>query len=104
MRRLLLLGVVFVLLAPAAAGAPRPLVLIAVVDSGITPAKQSYPEFLVPGYSALDGSARTADDFGHGDEVTGVLLAELSIEAYTSGICTECRVMPVKIAGASGVA
>jgi hypothetical protein len=104
MRRLLLLGLAAALLVPAAAAAPRPLVLIAVVDSGVTPGKQLEPSLIVPGHNALDGSTRTNDEFGHGDDVAATLLQRLSIGMHTSGICVECRVLPVKIAAEAGVA
>jgi Subtilase family/Divergent InlB B-repeat domain len=99
----LLLGLAATLV-PAAAAAPRPLVLIAVVDSGVTPGKQLEPSLIVPGYNALDGSTRTNDEFGHGDDVAATLLQRLSIGVSTSGICVECRVLPVKIAAEAGVA
>jgi subtilase family protein/List-Bact-rpt repeat protein len=105
MRRPVLIPLIAAVLgAPSAATTPAPLVLIAVVDSGITPSHQLYPELIVSGFNVMDGSTRTDDDFGHGNDVASTLLQDISSGASTSGICVECRLMPVKIAGASGVA
>jgi Subtilase family/Divergent InlB B-repeat domain len=98
MRGLLALGAIWVFLVPAAAGAARPPVVVAIVDSGVQRGTPEVEERLVPGYNALDGSANTKDDFGHGTAVA----YELGLSLGLSGVCQECRLMPVKIAGPSG--
>ena len=98
MRGLLALGAISAVLVPAATAATRPAVLVAVVDSGIGHGIPEVEERLVPGYNALDGSANTQDEFGHGTQVA----YELGQRLGFSGVCQECRLMPVKIAGKSG--
>jgi subtilisin family serine protease len=80
----------FLCLAGASPAADRPVV-VAVVDSGVDPGVPG----LVAGYNAVDGSADTRDQLGHGTGVASVAAAGIAG-------CESCRIMPVKIADESG--
>ena len=70
-----------------------PAVVIAVVDSGITPG----PDLaLTPGWNVADGNANTLDQNGHGTAIAEIVGAAIDNGLGTAGICGECRIMPVK--------
>ena len=78
-----------------------PRVVIAVVDSGVGADPDLAPN-LLPGYNAIDGSADTTDENGHGSEQAALIGAVLDNGLGASGICGRCRVLPVKVFGADG--
>ena len=91
--------------APAAwalmSGASRPVV-VAVVDSGVDPSQQDLQGALVPGADFADSSGSTADQYGHGTMVAGVIAARGNNGQGVAGVCWTCLVMPVKVLDASG--
>lgn len=78
-----------------------PRVVIAVVDSGVGADPDLAPN-LLPGYNAIDGSADTTDENGHGSEQAALIGAVLDNGLGAAGICGRCRVLPVKVFGADG--
>ena len=71
-------------------------VLVAVLDTGLA----NLPEFTdrtVPGYNFAYGDSDTADDNGHGTQVTSVLCASANNGYLGAGVDWHCRVMPVKV-------
>jgi hypothetical protein len=96
MRRALLLPLLLGLLALAApaafARATAPRVVVAVVDSGVTPTKQLAPR-LLPGWDFVDGDATTTDRFGHGSEIANIVAKQ----------CGACSILPVRVIGGSGI-
>ena len=49
--------------------------MVAVVDSGVDPTQPDLQGALVPGVDLADGTGSTADQFGHGTMVAGVIAA-----------------------------
>ena len=78
-----------------------PRVVIAVVDLGVGADPDLAPN-LLPGYNAIDGSADTTDENGHGSEQAALIGAVLDNGLGAAGICGRCRVLPVKVFGADG--
>jgi len=78
-----------------------PRVVIAVVDSGVGADPDLAPN-LLPGFNAIDGSADTTDENGHGSEQAALIGAVLDNGIGAAGICGRCRVLPVKVFGADG--
>ncbi len=78
-----------------------PRVVIAVVDTGVGTNPDLAPN-LLPGYNAIDGSADTTDENGHGSEQAALIGAVLDNGRGTAGICGRCRILPVKVFGADG--
>lgn len=90
--------------APAAwqvSSGSRPVV-VAVVDSGVDPTQPDLQGALVPGADFADGTGSTADQYGHGTMVAGVIAARPDNGVGGAGICWTCEVMPVKVLGANG--
>jgi Subtilase family/Divergent InlB B-repeat domain len=88
MRTALVSACAFLALSGAARPEAAPIVIVAVVDSGVDP---SVPG-LTAGHNAVDGSADTRDHVGHGTGVARVV----------AETCGGCRIMPVRIADESG--
>ncbi len=91
--------------APAAwtltAGASRPIV-VAVVDSGVDPAQPDLQGALVPGADFVDSTGSTADQYGHGTMVAGVVAARGNNGKGVAGVCWACLIMPIKVLDANG--
>ena len=127
MRRLLLLGLLLLALAPALAAAtaradpndpswpaqwgPRltrasdlwqvstgsPGVVIAVVDTGLTPMPAELTQ-VVPGWDVVGNDASTGDANGHGTWVSSVIGALGDNGVGIAGYCWHCSIMPVRVA------
>jgi subtilisin family serine protease len=70
-----------------------PAVVIAVVDSGVTPG----PDLaLTAGWNVVDGNADMVDQDGHGTAVAEIVGAAIDNGVGSAGICGECRIMPIK--------
>jgi subtilisin family serine protease len=77
-------------------------VVVAVVDSGVDPSQPDLQGALVQGADFADGTGSTADQYGHGTMVAGVIAARPDNGVGGAGICWTCVVMPVKVLGADG--
>jgi hypothetical protein len=75
----------------------RPEVTVAVLDTGLTPHLDLPAGRLVPGRDFVDGDADTSDDDGHGTMVTHLIAAEAGNGVGTTGVCSGCRIMPVRV-------
>jgi thermitase len=91
--------------APAAwalmSGASRQVV-VAVVDSGVDPTQPDLQGALVPGADFADSSGSTADQYGHGTMVAGVIAARGDNGQGVAGVCWNCLIMPIKVLDANG--
>ena len=79
----------------------HPRVVVAVVDTGVDTNPDLAPN-LLPGFNAIDGSADTTDENGHGSEQAALIGAVLDNGLGAAGICGRCRILPVKVFGADG--
>jgi subtilisin family serine protease len=77
-------------------------VVVAVVDSGVDASQPDLQGAIVSGYNAIDGSANTADAFGHGTMVAGVIAARVGNGIGVAGTCSACSIMPIKVLDSSG--
>jgi subtilisin family serine protease len=72
-------------------------VVIAVVDSGVN---LDHPELagqLVAGYDFVDNDDQPYDTTGHGTHVAGVIAAGINNGLGVTGVCPNCKVMPVRV-------
>ncbi|WP_127544535.1 S8 family serine peptidase [Actinoplanes sp. OR16] len=76
--------------------------IVAVVDTGVSPTIDLGEDRLVEGYDFVDGDADAADGSGHGTVVAGVIAADVDNGTGAKGVCDECRVMPVRVLGDLG--
>jgi hypothetical protein len=78
---------------PAALSKPAPAsrIVVAVVDTGVTPTKQ-LTGHLVPGWNFLDNNTNTADLNGHGTEIASIV----------ASACGRCLIEPVRVSSGMG--
>jgi subtilisin family serine protease len=58
----------------------------------------------VQGWDLVNADNAPADDNGHGTQVAGIAAASTNNGAGIAGVCWACKIMPVKVMQASGVA
>jgi type VII secretion-associated serine protease mycosin len=91
-------------------GAPRawdittgsPEVVVAVIDSGVSPTQPDLANRLVAGYNAIDGGSDASDIDGHGTHVAGIIAAEANNGTGTAGIAMDVRIMPIRVMDSDG--
>jgi len=73
-----------------------PSIVIAVVDTGLTP----MPDLthVIPGWDIVGNDASTGDDNGHGTWVASVIGAQGNNGLGVAGYCWQCSIMPVRVA------
>jgi len=81
-----------------------PSIKIAVLDSGVDASQPDLTGNVLPGRNFYDDTSPTADDYGHGTMVAGVIAAHTDNTIGVAGYCSGCSILPVKIAGADGYA
>lgn len=72
-------------------------IIIAVVDTGISPDHAEFAARLVPGYDFVNNDNGPDDDHGHGTHVAGIIGAAIDNQLGIAGICPRCSLMPVKV-------
>jgi subtilisin family serine protease len=76
--------------------------IIAVVDSGVDYSHPDLRDKLMDGYNFVVGNPYAIDDNGHGTEMAGIIGATTDNRLGISGICWNCKILPVKVLGANG--
>ena len=79
-------------------------VTVAILDTGVDGTHPDLAEKLVPGWNIYNNNADTSDVVGHGTAVAGVVGAMSNNGLGVSSVAWGCRVMPIRIADASGSA
>ncbi len=77
-------------------------VTIAVIDTGVDADHPDLAGRLLPGYNFVDRNTNTDDFQGHGTNCAGVLGAVGNNGLHVSGVCWDCRILPVKVVGIDG--
>jgi subtilisin family serine protease len=81
-----------------------PGVVVAVVDTGVrSDLADLPPDALVPGWDFVDHDGVLRDTHGHGSFVATEIAGRGNNGVGTAGYCWACRIMPVRVAGSSGV-
>ncbi|MET3428138.1 hypothetical protein BJ973_007350 [Actinoplanes tereljensis] len=74
-------------------------VTVAVVDTGVTGNADLGPDRLAAGWDFVDGDGDASDDDDHGTQVANLIAGELKSGPGDAGICSKCRVLPVRVLG-----
>nr|WP_296065537.1 S8 family serine peptidase [uncultured Actinoplanes sp.] len=83
------------------AGRGNGRVVIAVVDTGVSPVADLAGRVL-PGHDFVNDDDNAADDNGHGTMAAGVIAAAGYDGTGVAGACWACRILPVKVLDAKG--
>ncbi len=77
-------------------------VVVAVLDTGVTPVEDLAGTELVPGWNFADNNADTHDDHGHGTHVAGTIAQTTHNELGVAGVAYRAKIMPIKVLSGSG--
>jgi thermitase len=78
-------------------------VVVAILDSGIDPTHPDLVGQLVPGWNFYDNNSNTADVYGHGTLVAGVVAALGNNGIGVAGVAWGAKLMPVRVTDTSGI-
>jgi subtilisin family serine protease len=78
-------------------------VTVAILDSGVDATHPDLLGQLVPGWNFYDNNSNTADVYGHGTMVAGVIAALGNNGVGVAGVAWGAKVMPVRVTDTSGV-
>lgn len=77
-------------------------VVVAVVDTGVTPVEDLQGTELVPGWNFVDNTPDARDDHGHGTHVAGTIAQTTHNGLGVAGVAYRARIMPIKVLSAGG--
>lgn len=77
-------------------------IVVAVLDTGVSPAHPDLAGKVLPGYNAMQNNARSDDNNGHGTAVAGLIAASTDNDTGIAGMCWNCRILPVKVLSVRG--
>ncbi|HEU4326058.1 MAG TPA: S8 family serine peptidase [Roseiflexaceae bacterium] len=77
-------------------------IIIALLDTGVSPTHLDLKRKLLPGYDFVNGDADPRDDEGHGTHTAGVAAADTDNSIGIAGVCWGCMILPVKVLGNRG--
>ena len=77
-------------------------VTVAILDSGIDATHPDLVSQIVPGWNFWDNNSNTADVYGHGTKVAGVVAALGNNSMGVAGVAFNARLMPIRVTDTSG--
>lgn len=78
-------------------------IVIAILDTGVSPTHLDLKRKLLPGADLFGGDADPRDDEGHGTMMAGIAAADSDNGAGVAGVCWGCTILPVKVLSRRGV-
>ena len=78
-------------------------VTVAILDSGIDATHPDLVGQLVPGWNFYDNNSNTADVYGHGTMVAGVVAARGNNSIGVAGVAWGAKLMPLRVTDTSGI-
>lgn len=92
--------------APAAwdmtTGTSGSAVVVAVIDSGVDGSHPDLTGRVLQGYNYVAGNLDTADDYGHGTHVAGIIAAGMDNGFGVAGLAPGVQILPYKVLDSSG--
>lgn len=79
-----------------------PIVVIAVLDTGICAAHPDMVGRVLAGWDFVEGDSNPQDDHGHGCSVSGVIAANTNNGIGIAGAAPNARIMPLRVLDANG--
>jgi subtilisin family serine protease len=79
-------------------------VTVAILDSGIDASHPDLASQLTPGWNFYDNNSNTADVYGHGTKVAGVVAAIGNNSMGVAGVAFNARLMPIRVTDTNGYA
>ena len=79
-------------------------ITVAVLDSGVDATHPDLQGQLVPGWNFSNNNSNTADVYGHGTKVAGVIGAIGSNSIGVTGMAWGARIMPIRVTDSTGYA
>lgn len=76
--------------------------IIAILDTGIDPTHPEFSGRIVQGFDFVNNDTDPRDDHGHGTHVAGIAAAKGNNGIGMTGVCWECKIMPIKVANSQG--
>lgn len=77
-------------------------VIVAVIDTGVSPLLDLPADRILPGRSFVPGASTAADDHGHGTHVAGTIAQATDNAVGTAGIAPNATILPLKVLTAAG--
>lgn len=77
-------------------------VVVAVIDTGVSPVADLADTLLLEGYSFVPGVASSADDNGHGTHVAGTIAQSTDNGLGVAGVAPQATLLPLKVLSAQG--
>ena len=77
-------------------------VVVAVLDTGVRMTHNDISGRTVSGWDFVNGDSDPTDDEGHGSNVASIIAAKTNNSMGLAGVDWNCKIMPVKVLGASG--
>jgi thermitase len=79
-------------------------VIIAILDTGVDGLHEDLSAKMVAGWNVYNNNSNTSDVYGHGTKVAGTAAASSNNGTGVSSIAWNCKIMPIRISDASGIA
>lgn len=77
-------------------------VVVAVIDTGVSPSAELPSTRVLPGRSFVPGAPTAADDHGHGTHVAGTIAQATHNGMGVAGLAPHARILPIKVLGKTG--
>ena len=77
-------------------------IVVAVLDTGVDSSHPDLVDNMVPGWNTYDNNSNSADVYGHGTQVSGVVAMSANNGIGGAGVAYNAKVMPIRITDTSG--
>ncbi|MEI6333263.1 MAG: S8 family serine peptidase [Methylococcaceae bacterium] len=75
---------------------------VAVIDTGVDYTHPDLSGKVILGLNVVANNYDPYDDYGHGTHVAGIIAGRAANGSYGEGVCSNCKILAVKVLGADG--